>query len=1120
MATPSERKEIAKLQLPGDSVWKKHPTTISKPQNPARTAQPARTASGIASGSNPFGKPPQRAPAKGQRSSIGVGNPTSRQTLAGAHREPPNKRQKVSHGGGGFGGSLAMSKILGQAEAEVILVDDDPEEAQQKRSSKYLFRADSRRNGKQTIHPSGTNTAYLDNFKDVDIPTPQVEDLTMLSDDIESFSEDSPIPPSDPRLQGSRMSTGTVKQRVAEIEAKIPPSTTAPSTQAPKPSPKRLDLTTIVPVRGKKRMQKKKFEPMKSPGNPAAGPSTIPKNLDPIATSSSLKPTLRPPLKYLPVKEALIDALDYDGGKHGLFVACDSKKGLFLMKRQDDLAGTSNILFRIPPGDDPTLNFKYGTTILQFSNKSTEGLVTIRFHVGDPEWSVGKKDAVIAFMRGLKADLSTPNDEEMLWSAAQNHKAALLAEDPSIQEVEPKPDRMEELKVIEERKRKDSCRQLQSDKPQTIQAIFGVKHRESRANAASASPAVPSTALPANDRRPPTRSSKKNDPQIAEAPTLVRRSARNKERESEERAPDADEVMLVYPLGAPGAVTITKGDFARLEPGQYLNDTLIEFALKLWMTRLEQERPDIAQQVHVFSSFFYKKLNSKRDIRQAYENVRKWTSKFDIFKKKYIIVPINEHYHWYLAIIYEPEHMLSETTPEKPTARKATRLATKAVEAELADALVQSEETTNAMDESDGKPSVDVEEGQAVGQSAEKELSVSGDIPLISPQISSEGEVERDLSGFEESVRIEDPEPEEPSSKAAARSPSPATLSYVSYSAPDVSKSRAVSPSASDFGKTIPRSRRASNASSDVNMSDPDEMLLQDGDGPVEQLSEENVALLDRSDTDAAADPGSPIAVSEVASASHGGAIPPARFYQSVTKKGKGKQKAQPKRQVLSVDDDNTQDVEMDVDRKPRTVIFTLDSLGTSHRAAITKLSGYLQREAEDKKGITNAGQAEGKQASVPAQPNFCDCGLYLIHFAQTFISDPVKYYGLSMAPKGKLHNKDAKEDWNDKKVHTMRADLAQEITSRSEEWVKTRPAKPEKEENESDDDDVTILSQITGVKGKAAASQKSGVSQKPPVSKKPAVSQKSAVLQKPDVSQKPVEPTEPSNINQPRIAT
>lgn len=38
--------------------------------------------------------------------------------------------------------------------------------------------------------------------------------------------------------------------------------------------------------------------------------------------------------------------------------------------------------------------------------------------------------------------------------------------------------------------------------------------------------------------------------------------------------------MLVYPPGAPGAVTITKGDFSRLQPGEYLNDTLIEFALK------------------------------------------------------------------------------------------------------------------------------------------------------------------------------------------------------------------------------------------------------------------------------------------------------------------------------------------------------------------------------------------------------------------------------------------------------------------------------------------------------------------------------------------------------------
>jgi len=38
--------------------------------------------------------------------------------------------------------------------------------------------------------------------------------------------------------------------------------------------------------------------------------------------------------------------------------------------------------------------------------------------------------------------------------------------------------------------------------------------------------------------------------------------------------------ILVYPQGSPGAVNVTNGDLARLEPGEFLNDTLIEFGLK------------------------------------------------------------------------------------------------------------------------------------------------------------------------------------------------------------------------------------------------------------------------------------------------------------------------------------------------------------------------------------------------------------------------------------------------------------------------------------------------------------------------------------------------------------
>lgn len=96
-----------------------------------------------------------------------------------------------------------------------------------------------------------------------------------------------------------------------------------------------------------------------------------------------------------------------------------------------------------------------------------------------------------------------------------------------------------------------------------------------------------------------------------------------------------------------------------------------------------------------------------------------------------------------------------------------------------------------------------------------------------------------------------------------------------------------------------------------------------------------------------------------------------------------------------------------------RTYIFTFDSLGGKHPAAANNLSRYLQMEAKDKKGldISQTTPAAGVTAlvrcfylaftlmecqylalQVPAQPNFCDCGVYLIHFVQTFMSYPDSY--------------------------------------------------------------------------------------------------------------------------------
>ncbi|CEL51692.1 Ubiquitin-like-specific protease 2 OS=Schizosaccharomyces pombe (strain 972 / ATCC 24843) GN=ulp2 PE=1 SV=2 [Rhizoctonia solani AG-1 IB] len=145
---------------------------------------------------------------------------------------------------------------------------------------------------------------------------------------------------------------------------------------------------------------------------------------------------------------------------------------------------------------------------------------------------------------------------------------------------------------------------------------------------------------------------------------------------------DPDEVVLVHPTGA-GSVTINRGELARLEPGEFLNDTLIELGLKMWLNDLRQKDPTLVDQIHVFSSFFFKKLDAGRGRGCDYNSVKKWTSKFDLFSKKFIIIPINEHLHWYLAVICFPEHVLKAPLPQ-PSAQpsRVTRSSDTATKAE------------------------------------------------------------------------------------------------------------------------------------------------------------------------------------------------------------------------------------------------------------------------------------------------------------------------------------------------------------------------------------------------------------------------------------------------------
>ena len=110
---------------------------------------------------------------------------------------------------------------------------------------------------------------------------------------------------------------------------------------------------------------------------------------------------------------------------------------------------------------------------------------------------------------------------------------------------------------------------------------------------------------------------------------------------------------LTYPEMGKKKATVDWVDLERLDEGEMLNDTLVTFYMRYLEHQVEQQSPDLAKRIYFFSTFFYERLTSSIKGRKEinYEAVQKWTRSVDIFTYDYIVVPINEQAHWYLAVI-------------------------------------------------------------------------------------------------------------------------------------------------------------------------------------------------------------------------------------------------------------------------------------------------------------------------------------------------------------------------------------------------------------------------------------------------------------------------------------
>ncbi|KND03823.1 hypothetical protein, variant [Spizellomyces punctatus DAOM BR117] len=368
----------------------------------------------------------------------------------------------------------------------------------------------------------------------------------------------------------------------------------------------------------------------------------------------------------------------------------------------------------------------------------------------------------------------------------------------------------------------------------------------------------------------------------ADGPMATRRSTRTRSQTS------WNEELFRYPPQGKNSVSVRQEDYDRLDDGEFLNDVVIEFYLKHLMASLGDEV--LRDQVHIFNSFFYEQLAHKDEAskkgggdRSGYDRVKKWTSKIDIFKKRYIFIPINENMHWYLALIYNPGALLQPQL----------------VDEELDD-IIRPSPGTLSPEDSD----------------------------VFAPDLPAEADVELDGN---------------PDSTIEVLSSGPAS-------------------------DEIPEE----NEVVVVHSQDPQEhklVVLKDSHEPVHVISS--------------------------------GESPkrkPKRTYKG--KKALSENELREKEQ---------RDIEK---RKLRTTaslrqcnVIILDSLHGKHPAAISRLKGYLAKEAEAKLNVQiDPKAAQGIHAKVPLQTNHCDCGIYLLYYVEVFLRDPRKYLHL-------IFNRVANED-------------------------------------------------------------------------------------------------------------
>lgn len=117
--------------------------------------------------------------------------------------------------------------------------------------------------------------------------------------------------------------------------------------------------------------------------------------------------------------------------------------------------------------------------------------------------------------------------------------------------------------------------------------------------------------------------------------------------------------------------------------------------------------------------------------------------------------------------------------------------------------------------------------------------------------------------------------------------------------------------------------------------------------------------------------------------------------------------------------------------------IFVCDSLQKGHyNVLVRNLRDYFCAEARDKLNVDiDPRRISCRCASVPQQTNYCDCGVYLIHYVERFLNNPYECTILMLGKTPQSIN-GLNEYWKKERLKNKRVYLRRRLVARREEQI------------------------------------------------------------------------------------